>query len=340
MEDHKMKNQGEKMPMRQENQKSRSKRILLFAVLFFTTMGLGLYAFNLHQKNDAIKEQAELDKKALQDQFKVTFGEIEKNLAAVTAHESTLRSSIVEDGQKGPLTAEERVQQEVLIIEALLDQNNSIIADLTIQLGENNAELAEYAQKNKRLQKKLQVFVVKTEELEALNIQLAQDLNKSESEKLILQEELVAQVEYSDALNSSLLTKDEELSKNQAEISKLHKKVNTSYYVVGEYKELKDLDVVEKEGGLIGIGASKTLKDDFDADQFIEIDRQNYTTIPVFAKRAELATNHPSNSYQWIKDKDGIQWLEITNPAEFWKSSKYLVVLTDKEFDFNKPKAA
>lgn len=337
MEDHKMKNQGEKMPVRQEKKKEKKGwRILLVAVLFFSAAGLGLYAIQLHQENDAVVAQAELDKTALRDQFNLTFGELEQNLAEVTAHESALRASMLEDSPKGPMTAEERVQQEVFIIEALLNQNRAIIADLSAQLGENNEALADYAKKNKRLQQKLNVFVTKTEELEALNIQLAQDLQKSEADRAIVQQELVAQVEYNDALSNTIMVKDQQIFDKDDKLNKMQKKINTSYYVVGEYKELRDLDVVEKDGGIIGIGASKTLKDDFDEKQFIEIDRVNYTTIPVFAKKAELATNHPSDSYQWVEDGQGIQWLEILDPTKFWKSSKYLVVLTDKSYDFEK----
>ena len=337
MEDHKMKNQEKKMPERQEKKKEKKGwRILLIAVLFFSAAGLGLYSIQLHQKNDAIKEQAAIDQQEMRDQFNLTFGDLEQNLAEVTAHETALRASMLEDSPKGPMTAEERVQHEVLIIEALLNQNRAIIADLSSQLGENNEELADYAKKNKRLEQKLNGFIKKTEELESLNIQLAQDLQKSEADKAIVQQELVAQVQFNEELSNTIVAKDQQIFEKDEKLSNLQKTVNTSYYVVGEYKELRDLDVVEKEGGIIGIGAAKTLKDDFDEGQFIEIDRTNYTTIPVFAKKAELATNHPSDSYKWVQSDNGIQWLEITNPSKFWKSSKYLVVLTDKEMKFEK----
>jgi hypothetical protein len=322
MENHKMENQ---LPTKQEKKKEfKVWSVLLMAVLFFTAAGLGLYSIQLHQKNDALKEHAIVNKQQLRNHFDLTFGELEQNLAAVTAHEGAIRSSMLEDNPKGPRSVEQRVQQEVLIIEALLNQNRAIIADLSAQLGNSNEDLADYAKRNKRLQQKLNVFVTKTQELEALSIQLARDLNQSEADKAIFEKDLLAQVAYNDELSEHILAKDNK-------IFKLEKTVNTSYYVVGEFKELRDLDVVEREGGILGVGGAKTLKDDFNAGQFIEIDRANYTTIPVFAKRAKLATNHPSDSYKWVESENGIQWLEITNQVKFWMSSKYLVVLTEKE---------
>jgi hypothetical protein len=46
------------------------------------------------------------------------------------------------------------------------------------------------------------------------------------------------------------------------------------------------------------------------------------------AKKAKLITVHPVESYH-ISGKKSADTLFIDNSADFWKASKYLVVLTD-----------
>jgi hypothetical protein len=47
----------------------------------------------------------------------------------------------------------------------------------------------------------------------------------------------------------------------------------------------------------------------------------------VSSKKAKLISEHPANSYQFIRDKNNkIESLEIKDPALFWKISKYAVV--------------
>jgi len=78
------------------------------------------------------------------------------------------------------------------------------------------------------------------------------------------------------------------------------------------------------------------LKSDFNKTSFTEIDRRNFKTIPVFSKKAELATSHPADSYVWVEGENGVDWLEIVKPEAFWQTSKYLVILTNDGFNFNK----
>jgi hypothetical protein len=59
----------------------------------------------------------------------------------------------------------------------------------------------------------------------------------------------------------------------------------------------------------------------------MQIDITVTKSIPVNSKSAKLISEHPANSYQFIRDKDKkIVSIEITDPAQFWKISKYAVV--------------
>jgi hypothetical protein len=107
--------------------------------------------------------------------------------------------------------------------------------------------------------------------------------------------------------------------------------MNTAYYCVGTYKELRDNKVLNKEGGFLGLGKKKTLNADFNKDYFTQIDITKVKTIPVNGKNAKLVTNHPSASYKLeVDSKKRAKSLTITDEEEFWKSSKYLVISIDK----------
>ena len=47
------------------------------------------------------------------------------------------------------------------------------------------------------------------------------------------------------------------------------------------------------------------------------------------AKEIQLITEHPTDSYQLVKDGDKVQYLAITDPVNFWRISKYLVVAAE-----------
>jgi hypothetical protein len=105
--------------------------------------------------------------------------------------------------------------------------------------------------------------------------------------------------------------------------------LNTAYYATGTTKELVAENVLAKDGGFLGLGKSEVLKDDFNANKFNKIDITTTTTIPISGTKAELVTNHPSDSYVLEGDNgEDLDRLVIVDPSRFWNSSKYLVVVT------------
>ena len=106
--------------------------------------------------------------------------------------------------------------------------------------------------------------------------------------------------------------------------------LNTAYYTMGTSKELLAEEVLTKDGGFLGLGKSEILRDDFNAGKFSKIDITATTTIPISGTKAELVTNHPSDSYILEGDSDdALDRLVIVDPNRFWNSSKYLVVVTN-----------
>jgi hypothetical protein len=125
-------------------------------------------------------------------------------------------------------------------------------------------------------------------------------------------------------LQGTIVQKDEKINAQTFEMNK-------AFFACGTYKELKAKGLLTKEGGFIGLGKTKTLAASFRDSSFRQIDMTVTKSFPVNSKNARLISDHPVNSYQFIRDKDKkIESIEITDPAQFWKISKYAVVEISK----------
>ena len=106
--------------------------------------------------------------------------------------------------------------------------------------------------------------------------------------------------------------------------------MNTAYYAFGTKKELIEKNVIEKEGGVLGVGKVIKLKKDFNRDYFMKIDLREFKLLPLNTKKAKLVTIHPDNSYHWtFTPKKTVENIVIDNPEEFWKTSKYLLIVVE-----------
>jgi hypothetical protein len=102
--------------------------------------------------------------------------------------------------------------------------------------------------------------------------------------------------------------------------------MNTVWYVVGTKKELSEMGIIEKAGGLFS-GKMK-ISEMINQGNFTTADMRNLTGIPFESKEAELVTVHPEGSYRFLEENKLIKGLEIDNSTEFWKSSRFLVIMT------------
>jgi hypothetical protein len=118
------------------------------------------------------------------------------------------------------------------------------------------------------------------------------------------------------------------ISDKDTKITRQTEEMNKAYVVSGTYKDLKEKGLLAKEGRVLGLGGKESLQENSLNDKlFTQVDISETRTIPVNSKDARLITEHPANSYELIKDDAGkIAFVEIKDPATFWKISKYAVV--------------
>ena len=103
--------------------------------------------------------------------------------------------------------------------------------------------------------------------------------------------------------------------------------LNKAYLAIGSFKELKDRGLVQRQGGFLWFGRTIDVIEDADHREFLEVDIRNVSHLPVKAANLDLLSEHPIDSYAIVPgDTEEMKVLEITDPDEFWKVSKYLVI--------------
>jgi hypothetical protein len=141
---------------------------------------------------------------------------------------------------------------------------------------------------------------------------------------------LVALNTQVEKLNTDLTASTTESESRGKTIEEQTTKLHTAYYTTGTWKELKEKQVLTKEGGVLGLGRAKVLKEDFNNKAFTSVDITKVQSIPLQSTGAQLVTNHPSDSYTIEIKGDQVSDLRILDPEKFWATSKYLVVVVDK----------
>lgn len=197
------------------------------------------------------------------------------------------------------------------------DTKEQIIGDITAiseLLGENKKTI-------KRLNQLLSKSNINSDKLKESIASLEERINSKDAEINRLTSNLSNANTALSALNQLYITKV-----NEAE--SLDLELNTAYYAFGTFKELKENNVLSKEGSIIGIGGAKTLAEDFNKDYFKKINIKETTSIKLYSEKdVKLSTEHPTESFD-IVEEEGTKILMIKDATAFWSVSKYLVVIT------------
>lgn len=239
--------------------------------------------------------------------FLSSFNQIEKNLDSIARKQNAINVNVDKQGELNK-TAKERINDNIAAINQLMNDNRAQIAELSRKLKKSGNKIAHFETM-----------------IQTLNEQIAQkdrelaDLN----DKLNSLNTQVAQLQTSvDTLTRTTMAQSKTIDE---QTTSLH----TAYFVVGKSKDLQTMKVIDKTGGLLGIGKTSKLSSNFDNNKFTRIDYVQTSTIPIDSKGAKVITTHPSDSYTLNKEKDKVVSLSITNAEKFWSASKYLVVVKD-----------
>ncbi len=285
---------------------------LLYALSVLVLVSCGQHKKEIAQmqaKQDSIAQVA-VQKNNTILEFIDEMNEIQSNLDSIKTIEKII-SIEKASGIEMKSGAKERIAEDIALINELLQKNKALAKSLTNKYRASNAKIAELEKTidnmNKQMAEKNADIASLSKELDALHINVA-DLN--------------LKIETITAESEKTIWEKEQAFKEQADA------MNTAYWAFGTKKELTDKNVIEKEGGVFGLGKTLALKKDFNRDYFQKIDIREFKQLSLNTKKAELLANHPADSYH-LSGTNTVEALMIDKPNEFWKTSKYLVVVIE-----------
>lgn len=240
-----------------------------------------------------------------------TFSEIEDNLAEIRGRQNTIDIRTTNNEKSG--SSKERILEDIAYINGLLADNQQNLEELKTSLSKAKA-----AQRSST--KKLNSSLSQISQMEKLIGQLSIQNDQKNLEISALKEELISMNYELDKI-SMAYAKELQVNEEQKE------QINTAYYAIGTFKELKNADILTRKGSFIGMGGAKALVEDFNKDQFIEIDITEVKDILIGSKKAQLGTVHSEGSYSFEEAEGMITKLVILDPTEFWSVSKFLVIV-------------
>ncbi|MGE4288353.1 MAG: hypothetical protein AB7E36_06675 [Salinivirgaceae bacterium] len=307
---------GSKSPMRKRRWIRRGQLILSwsFAALVIIVFGVVLYLGKNKQAeilSDLKMEKTELilqldDRDNLIDDMVTTFNEIETDLMRITEKENLIE---FESGDmEYNRTKKEKIIDNISYINTLLDDNKKRISYLNKRLKDSGLKLRSLEQKIANLEHSL----------------------LSRDSSITTLKQVLEQKDYEMAqLNQRMEQKDLLIARQNEVIDYQNNEKLVAYATAGNYKELEEKGVLTKERGFLFFKNERVLQDEFPTESFEAVNILETKYIPVHGRKAEVITNHPKDSYIFVRDSsEALAYLEITDPNAFWRVSKYAVIET------------
>ena len=281
---------------------------IIVAILAILTIIFAVLWINANDKSkDIMKNNEELKK--LYETSTSTINEIQSSLESL---EQDLSGQLFTQKEIPGTSPEERRTKIISSIANMRDQieaDKKKIATLEKQLATSKSQL-----------KGVQEIVNK--------------LKTSISEKEQIMDELQQRLGIlNETLETERRTSAEEIQKREMTITEKEQQItqqsieaNTIYYVYGTRKELMSKGIMDRKGGLLGIGKVSTVKQNIPVEQFTTMNllENQQITFPATKKGYSILTNHPATSYK--VEKQGDQNVLTILDATSFRKQKFVVI--------------
>lgn len=228
---------------------------------------------------------------------------VSENLALIKSRENLITVAGESEGGRRPV---EEIDNDIKAIDRLLRENRAKIESL-------QRSAAQLRKANLRI-----------DGLEKMIADMNRQLAEKKAEVEQLRESLVRMGDEVKSLTEEVAVRSAEVENLSGEKVELQNQLNTVYYIVGAEKELRDAQIINKQGF---IGRTLTVGRNSNFDSFTMADSRLLSEVPVGQKKATLVTSHPEGSYELVTDANKVvEKLIITDPVRFWESSKILII--------------
>ena len=228
---------------------------------------------------------------------------ISENLALIKSRENLITVAGESEGGRRPV---EEIDNDIKAIDRLLRENRAKIESL-------QRSAAQLRKANLRI-----------DGLEKMIADMNRQLAEKKAEVEQLRESLVRMGDEVKSLTEEVAVRSAEVENLSGEKVELQNQLNTVYYIVGAEKELRDAQIINKQGF---IGRTLTVGRNSNFDSFTMADSRLLSEVAVGQKKASLVSSDAVGSYELVTDANKVvEKLIITDPVRFWESSKILII--------------
>lgn len=285
--------------------------VFILAVLFVSCHNYKKDVENLQGKVDSLQNIA-IQKDTTIENFLNDFAEIQANIDSIKKLEEMIDMP-EEPEQRISDNRKQRILADISAINNLLKENRDLISNLRRRL--NNASMQSG---------KLESMV---NDLEKLTQNQEENIKEKDAEIASLNQRVQEQSEDITELTEQIETMEQATARQLDSLRLKEAELNKAFYIRGTVSDLKDMNVVEREGGILGIGSTPVVKEDFAKEMFTQVDIREFDYLPLDSRKADVISVHPQESYH-ITGDSSTDTLYVDDVEEFWSASKYLVVVT------------
>ncbi len=257
----------------------------------------------LSEENEKLREQAEEQTSSLNEFFE-SMAQIRENLNEIKVKQNLISE---ETRDKDNINEDMRAQieQDLAAISNLMDDNRKRLASLNRQVKDSN---------------------VKIEEFENIVASLSDEIEQRNMEISTLRDNMHQLNISNEALATTIEQLEEDRTEKQQVIEEKTELLNTAYYVFGTRQELRDQEIIDRKGGLLGLGRTTVVKSDLPKDHFNKLDISQIGQVYIPGENPNLLSLHPADSYVVETTEEGSSMIFIEKPEEFWSNTRYLIV--------------
>ncbi len=298
-----------------KNDGSKNSKSWIYLTIAVLSLAFSAYIFINNQNQSQVSADLQDQNKMLHDgiaeqdsllnEWMNTFNEIEEDLNTMQQKELFLSNR--SDDPEFTKDRRQQILDDIQSLNSLLNQNKQKVEDLNRKLRNSNVKIAALSDKINKLEATL---TLRDSSIQDLKMELVK-------RKFALAE-----------LNLLVDSLDKEVYQQQEVISNKDQLLNRAFIATGSQKELQQNGIIIKEGGFLGLGKSKKISNSLSENYFSRIDINKTNKIDVHARKVELISEHPDNSYEIVSNDSLVAYIDIKKPDEFWKITRYAVVET------------
>ena len=275
---------------------------MLFRSLF------GIIWINASSKNKELRQNNE-DLKILYETSAATIGEIQSSLESLDEDLSGQLFTQSEIPDLSPEDRQKRVIRSIANMREQLETDKKKIANLEAQLAGSRTQL-------KSVQKIVDRLKASLGEKETIMAELQDRLGiMSET---IEEERRIAERE--------IATREQTIQEKEDALDEAAWDANTIYYTVGKRSDLMKRGVIDRKGGILGIGRVTLVTKALETEDFTELNLLDTTEIRFKAtkKGYSVLSNHVATTYS--VEKDDKEYVLTITDLENFRKQKFLVI--------------